>query len=211
MASSEAPVIANRQNSLKSTGPKTPEGKEKSRADALKHGLCSTILVSEDLEAVSERANEWFYCLKPQNSHQSWQVSKVAIISLRIDRCERMERRLRDRSMLRAELTWDEDRILEVEILVSKLARRPSEITRQLRATPQGCDWLMERWAILARAADVNGSWSSDQTRLAFDECPEPGQDPDIPKIVANRREKKIRKAEARRNTRRRKVERLRA
>jgi hypothetical protein len=169
MATSEARIQANRQNALKSTGPKTPEGKDRSRANALKHGLCSTVLVPEDLAAVSERANEWFYCLKPQNPHQSWLISKIAVISLRIDRSERMERRLRDRAMLRAELVWDDDRMLEVESLAAKLSRRPSEISRQLRATPQGCDWLLTRWAILAQAAEKVGSWNPEQTRLAFD------------------------------------------
>jgi hypothetical protein len=169
MATSEARVIANRQNSLKSTGPKTQEGKDRSRANALKHGLCSTVLVPEDLELVRERANEWFYCLKPQNPHQAWIVDQVAVISIRIDRSTRMERRYRDRAMLRAELVWDDDRMLEIESLGSKLGRRPSEVSRQLRATPQGCDWLIERWANLARSAEMNGSWSADQTRLAFD------------------------------------------
>ncbi len=32
---------ANRQNALKSSGPKTPEGKEAVRLNALKHGLLS--------------------------------------------------------------------------------------------------------------------------------------------------------------------------
>jgi hypothetical protein len=169
MATSEARIQANRRNALLSTGPKTQEGKDRSRANALKHGLCSTTLVPEDLRLVTERAMEWYMCLKPQNPYQTWMINEIAVISLRIDRAERMERRLRDRAMLRAELTWDEDRMIEVESLGSKLSRRPSEIVRQLRATPQGCDWLIERWSILARAADQNSSWTSDQTRLAFD------------------------------------------
>ncbi len=32
-------IAANRQNALKSTGPKTPQGKAYSRTNALKHGL----------------------------------------------------------------------------------------------------------------------------------------------------------------------------
>jgi hypothetical protein len=169
MATSEARCIANRQNALKSTGPKTEEGKEKSRANALKHGLCASILVPEDLEAVRQRSDEWYQSLKPQNSHQGWQVDQVAVISLRIDRCERMERRLRDREMLHAELVWDDDRRLEAEALGAKLSRRPGEVMRQLRATPQGCDWLLERWAVLAREASEKQAWTPDQTRMAFD------------------------------------------
>ena len=39
MPASEARINANRQNSLKSTGPKTSEGKERSRQNGLKHGM----------------------------------------------------------------------------------------------------------------------------------------------------------------------------
>ena len=38
---SEKKAEANRRNALKSTGPKTPEGKDAVRLNALKHGLLS--------------------------------------------------------------------------------------------------------------------------------------------------------------------------
>jgi hypothetical protein len=169
MAASEAQILANRQNAAKSTGPKTPEGKDRSRANALKHGLCSTVLVPEDMASIQARSENWFFALKPQNPHQSWMVDQISVISLRLDRAERIERRLRDREMLRAEIAWDDDRMVEVENLGSRLPRRPSEFARQLRATPQGCDWLLARWSILARNAEENIPWTADQTRLAFD------------------------------------------
>ncbi|MCP6280365.1 hypothetical protein NL459_27440, partial [Klebsiella pneumoniae] len=90
-----ARIAANRRNAQKSTGPKTPEGKERSRANALKHGLCSAVVVPESLEAIQERAVAYFNALRPQHQLQAWLVDEVAILTLRIDRCERMERRLR--------------------------------------------------------------------------------------------------------------------
>ena len=47
MHCSEARIAANRANARKSTGPKTPEGKAISRANALKHGLCANVVVPE--------------------------------------------------------------------------------------------------------------------------------------------------------------------
>lgn len=46
---------SNRRNALKSTGPRTPEGKDAVRLNALKHGLLSreTLLPGEDEEALN--------------------------------------------------------------------------------------------------------------------------------------------------------------
>ena len=169
MIVSEARREANRRNAQLSTGPRTPEGKERSRANALKHGLCASVVVPEDLEAVQRRSNDYFYTLKPQTPFHAWLVDKVAILSLRIDRCERIERRVRDKISLRAELTWDDDKRLEAEALGAMIGRRPAEVGEALRRTPQGCTWLMTRWAMLAHVADVKGCWTPEQTRLAFD------------------------------------------
>jgi hypothetical protein len=169
MIVSEARIAANRRNAARSTGPKTQEGKERSRANALKHGLCASIVVAEDAKIVQQRASDWFDALKPQSEFQSWLVDEVTIISLRIDRCERMERRARDVKAMRAELCWEDDRRLDAVRLGGLLAKRPDEVVEELRRTPQGCEWLMTRWAMLAHTADVKGTWTPDQTRLAFD------------------------------------------
>ena len=47
----EAQTLANRANALKSTGPRTREGKDLARRNAMKHGLCAeTLLLPEDEE-----------------------------------------------------------------------------------------------------------------------------------------------------------------
>jgi hypothetical protein len=81
-----------------------------------------------------------------------------------------MERRARDKFSLRAELTWDDDRRFEAEVLGRDLAKDPAETVALLMKTPQGCEWLMGRWALLAHAANTNeGAWTDEQTNLAFD------------------------------------------
>ena len=167
MTCSPAQLEANRKNALRSTGPKTLEGKARSRANALKHGLCANVVVPEDAEMIQTRATAWFHTLKPQNELQDWLVDQISIYSLRIDRAERMERRLRDRKSLAAELVWDDDARLAAEVLGAKVAANPAAIVQQLRRSPAGCDWLIGRWEWLERAALAEAGWSSIQAELA--------------------------------------------
>ena len=171
MNCSQARLDANRRNALKSTGPRTVEGKAVSRANSLKHGLCASIVVPECPELLQLRAEEIYKAFKPYTDYQAWQVDRAAVLTLRIERIERMERRIRDKVCLRAELTWDDDRRLEAEVLGGMLAKKPTETVETLRRTPHGCEWLMARWALLAHAADTNPghAWTEAQASMAFD------------------------------------------
>jgi hypothetical protein len=167
---SQARIDANRRNAQKSTGPRTPEGKSVSRANAIKHGLCSSVLVSEDASVLQVRAEQFFNTLKPQNNYHCWVVSEVSLTTFKIDRCQRMERRARDKHALRSELCWDDDRRLEATLLGEQLGNRPEVVVDQLRRTLHGCEWMMGRWAMLARAADEKDqTWTPAQVELAFD------------------------------------------
>src|SRR3954454_1254144 len=138
MIVSEARLAANRRNAARSTGPKTEAGKQKSRANALKHGLCASVVVAEDAQLVQQRASDWFDAIKPQCEFHSWLVDELAVISLRIDRCERMERRARDLKAMRAELCWEDDRRLEAVRLGGLLSRRGREGGEKNRGAPPG-------------------------------------------------------------------------
>ena len=166
---SQARIDANRKNAQKSTGPKTEEGKRISRANALTHGLCASIVVPEDANTVMTRTNDFFNTLKPQNNYHCWLVTEISLASIKIDRCERQERRARDKVSIKAELCWDDDKRLEAALLGHTLGNRPDVVIEQLKKTPQGCDWLISRWAMLAYSADTKKSWTPAQTQLVFD------------------------------------------
>ncbi len=167
MVVSDARREANRRNALKSTGPKTAEGKEKARRNALKHGLTSLVVVAEDAERFQERAVRFYQALKPQDMWQSWICEGAAMITLRIDRVERIERKLREKAAWRASAFWDDDRRLDAERLGSTLGKDPARVAAELQMTKTGCDWLIERWAMLAAIADRH-PWTEAQKTLAY-------------------------------------------
>jgi hypothetical protein len=59
MSTSQARILANQANAKLSTGPKSPEGKERSRANSLKHGLTGAgiVMPAADAAEVQSRAD----------------------------------------------------------------------------------------------------------------------------------------------------------
>ena len=165
MCATQAQIDANRKNAQRSTGPKTAEGKSRSRQNALKHGLTATVLdpALEPIEAPRAAVDP------ADPSWQDWLQAQVGRVRVQIVRSQGIESKLRDLAAWRAGTLWDTDRRVEAEDQGAKLKREPARTVAKLRQTPHGCDWLSGRWQILARAAESNHAWTAEQTRLAFD------------------------------------------
>jgi hypothetical protein len=88
MPASEAQIRANQQNSLKSTGPKTPEGKERSRANALKHGLTGegVALTAEDTAEVERMFVAFEADFRPSDEMGRALVRRAAVCMVRMER-----------------------------------------------------------------------------------------------------------------------------
>ncbi len=89
--SSATKTEANRRNGRKSLGPKTDEGKSRSRLNALKHGMRANLLVlpGEDAEACQARVDAWTDSLEPRNESERYLAERTARITLQLDRIER--------------------------------------------------------------------------------------------------------------------------
>jgi hypothetical protein len=84
---------ANRQNALKSTGPKTPEGKAANRLNAVKHGLLSeqVLLPGEDEEALRELSEHLRAELQPVGYLEDLLVERIIAAYWRLRRLGRVE------------------------------------------------------------------------------------------------------------------------
>ena len=90
---SEKKAQANRQNALKSTGPKTPEGKDAVRLNAMKHGLlCQEVLLpGEDEEALRELSEHLWTELKPVGEMENLLVDRISASHWKLRRLGRVE------------------------------------------------------------------------------------------------------------------------
>lgn len=84
---------ANRRNALRSTGPKTPEGKDAVRLNALKHGLLSReiLLPGEDETALKELSERLQDELQPMGELESLLIEKIITAIWRLRRLRRVE------------------------------------------------------------------------------------------------------------------------
>src|ERR687886_1382707 len=84
---------ANRQNALKSTGPKTQQGKDVARLNATKHGLLSKeiLLPGEDADAFAQLSERLRAELQPVGELEGLLVEQIIAAYWRLRRLERVE------------------------------------------------------------------------------------------------------------------------
>lgn len=135
------------------------------RRERLLEFLMNPVIVPEDVEALNSQANSIYLAFKPRNGWQDWLTSEIAVIMVRVNRCSRIERRMREYAAYRAIDFWEDDQRVEVETLALKIHRFPGKTVAKLRLTPVGCDWLLSRWRHLSQTNPTD--WTEDQRNLA--------------------------------------------
>jgi hypothetical protein len=163
---SPARLAANRANAQKSRGPKTPEGKARSRANALQHGLTGAGVVrppefAAELEA---KARAYEAALRPRDQAQRDLVAAAALGAWRFDQARRREMAELRRGAARAGFEAAAARAAAIV----RLAEEPAGAVRELCGSVAGLDWLIAAWAELRAAAAAGRAWSPAQQRRAL-------------------------------------------
>ncbi len=174
---SDKKLEANRQNSLKSTGPTSIEGKARSAMNALKHGLTAEqiVLPNEDPEAYDALRQKWL------DDYPDADAGQLALIEIAVrniwmlDRAARHKRAMSAERMRHAADAFDcEEQIRAEEIgrrLVNDPLNRcanapkdprtldtlddwfknddPPVLRAQLFQSLKGVDWLLHQWSEL--------------------------------------------------------------
>ena len=152
----------NRENARKSTGPRTDEGKARSRGNALRHGLRAEALAlpHEDPAAVLERSYAWNDHYQPGSPAAQHLVNQCVQATLLADRVHRYHVAAVSAQVVEAQEAWDAVREDEVDVLTALLAKEPAEAVAGLRRTGLGCRWMVGRWEELGRMLDDRGCWT---------------------------------------------------
>ncbi len=156
---SPARLAANRANALLSTGPRTAEGKERSRRNSLKHGLTGdgVVVPGEDSAAVEARFASLESEFQPGGEFALMLVRRVALLGVRLERSARQEAAAITDRMLTAEADFDEARRAEADHLHHYIGASPATNHRRLLATPEGVDRLVVAWLELKKVLDYPG------------------------------------------------------
>jgi hypothetical protein len=176
--SSERQRQANQQNARKSTGPKTNEGKQNSRRNALKHGLSGsgTVLTRSDDRIYRKTLNAWREHLQPIDVLEDCLVARAALAKVRLRRCLKKDLADLSRRKRRATKRWDVRQEKAVDLHAELFETDPEKAVAELESNSAGCDWLIDRWRELAAALEAPGFWDATQARVAIQML---GKDPE--------------------------------
>lgn len=101
----ELQIAANRENSLLG-GVKTEEGKNRTRFNALKHGVLGNLITEYDKEFYKEILDDLIQEIQPVNSLEQILVERIAVSYLRLFRLSKAENEYM-RSVLNPRITKD--------------------------------------------------------------------------------------------------------
>jgi len=168
MSTSDRKAEANRRNAQKSTGPKTPEGKERSRRNGLKHGLAAKVVLPEaDQAAIEKETQVLMEEILPEGQVETELVEQTAAAAVRIRMCQRIETETQLDVKRTAVTDWEHRKRNAIRAKASRLKEDPAELVEELERTAFGCDWLINRWNDLRRPLEANGEWTVENLRQA--------------------------------------------
>jgi hypothetical protein len=130
---------ANRRNSQKSTGPKTPEGKSAVSMNALRHGLRarSVVLPGEDPTEFHQLCNDLEAEWTPQSRTEQFYVEQMAVSQWKLTRMEVVEVNIFKDTDPKNQLSML-DRLWQAECRLERsFARAQRELQRLQKSRPE--------------------------------------------------------------------------
>ena len=152
MSCSPARLAANRQNALKSTGPKSPEGKAATRLNAFKHGMAGQGDLpspGDDLALVAKRSIAFARECDAKGDVGWLLARRAALLSVRMERMADQNMRAVAANAEQALADFDSESAAEVDRLIADLQGEadPKASIAALEETPDGVARLIDAWS----------------------------------------------------------------
>jgi hypothetical protein len=162
--------LANQRNAEKSTGPKTAEGKSRSRRNAVKHGLSGDegLLPPKDARLFRERLGSWAAEEQPEGGVEEYVLGCAVLAAVRIDRCARLDFADAARRRRATIDNWQKRHRRRVKSAAKQFDDDPGLAIERLKNSTRGCDWLLDEWDALGEALESQGGWNRDQSAQAL-------------------------------------------
>ena len=191
---SQAQIDANKRNSKRSTGPKTTEGKNRVRSNALKHGGYAVTIVPFSLKGddsrLEQKTRQWEREVQPRDAREH----ELVRLGARLTQGAGTRRDARDvhaRRPGRAQVRELGRRLMYIAAPEELKAGGklpwtddPGRFLGELEATAEGCRWLLERWGEYRNLLDHKIFWKLPQLlrfiRLQGKDVVEALYDPDL-------------------------------
>ena len=159
-ASSDRKIEANRRNAARSTGPKSAEGKEKSRRNGWKHGMAAVVVVpEEETKALDLAVAGWTEQVGPGDVVEASLVHQMAAADVRMRRCAQINESAMEGDAVEAVRRWEAKQRHRVRRKAQDLKHDPVNVVADLEASSFGCDWMIRRWRFLDGGLKLGFGW----------------------------------------------------
>src|SRR5580704_5885043 len=176
--SSDSQLAANQANALKSTGPRTAQGKATARRNALKHGMTcqKENLFRNDAKLYKTRLESWAKTARPRTDMELYQLEGVVRATVNLDRCARNAQAEQDRRERQVFGHWEGVQTKKINRAIKHWTTQPGNCVAELETFARGVEWLLGQWDELAETLEANEFWTIDEAYLAMrlmGKCPE--------------------------------------
>jgi hypothetical protein len=198
MTCSPARLAANQANSKRSTGPRTPAGRETASKNSYKHEFYATAKVVAACEEAGFRdwRGQWLDDYRPDGTAETNAIERAALSSWKLRRCSQVEAAKLDTQRRGAGRRHDDEQRDRADLLDRRLViiasgmvlnqyhtdphavpDNPAALYRELCSFRQGADWLLAKWGEVAEVLEHDGSFDDyDRLKAALLAGKRPGE-----------------------------------
>ncbi|MFO0956298.1 MAG: hypothetical protein U0800_02395 [Isosphaeraceae bacterium] len=155
------------------TGPKTEEGKDRSKRNSTRHGLAGKgVVLPENVQVEADAMiAELTAKYRPVEPEDFRLIRDCAVGYARQYEAITQQTLLLTHRSEAAATDWSSHVLVEVEEVAAKLRRNPGLAVAQLRKSTPGTLWLIRQWKLLDRSLTDHGDWTAEEQELAQDLC----------------------------------------